>query len=421
MVAVIDSDQHLYESRTLWAEHIDPSQRARGARHRRRRARLPVAHLAGPAAVDSPTSSFRVEHGRARPDRASACRQHMPPEYRLRRRPCPPSTGTRPPVSERLGHHGSRRSGGVPELRPAVGAPACRSPAGPHREHGRLEPLVRLGRAADGRAAPSGGPPDAPRSGVAGAAAGRAVGGRRAPGHDRAGGRGRAPAVAPDHERLWAAFVHHGSRPCSTSPTNPGSSTRPSITDPDESFVPVLESVFLWVPPAIAVTDLIVNGVLERHPELRIGIVELSSIWVPQYLLMLDGGWEFTSTLNGRPLAPLTCVRASTSAARCRCRRSPTSSPAGSPPSPATSSCAAATSPTRRGRPRRSRTTPGTARRRGRPASSTTTSWRCSGPDDRPEPSGPGTYQGFLIRIAHRPGAQATTPSTLSSTMDSVS
>jgi hypothetical protein len=63
--------------------------------------------------------------------------------------------------------------------------------------------------------------------------------------------------------------------------------------------VPVIESIFLWVPPAIAVTDLIVNGTLARHPRLRIGIVELSSVWVPQYLMMLDGGWHFTAALNG--------------------------------------------------------------------------------------------------------------------------
>ena len=29
---------------------------------------------------------------------------------------------------------------------------------------------------------------------------------------------------------------------------------------------------------------------LERHPDLRIGIVELSAVWVPMYLMMLDGG-----------------------------------------------------------------------------------------------------------------------------------
>jgi hypothetical protein len=55
------------------------------------------------------------------------------------------------------------------------------------------------------------------------------------------------------------------------------------------------------VPPALAVTDLILHGVFDRHPALRVGIVELSSIWVPQFLLMLDGGYDFTARLNGRP------------------------------------------------------------------------------------------------------------------------
>jgi len=32
---------------------------------------------------------------------------------------------------------------------------------------------------------------------------------------------------------------------------------------------------------------------------LRVGVVELSSIWVPQFLLMLDGSVDFTSKLNG--------------------------------------------------------------------------------------------------------------------------
>ncbi|MCU1458259.1 MAG: hypothetical protein JWL73_2351, partial [Actinomycetia bacterium] len=27
MPGVIDSDQHLYESRTMWADHIDPARR----------------------------------------------------------------------------------------------------------------------------------------------------------------------------------------------------------------------------------------------------------------------------------------------------------------------------------------------------------------------------------------------------------
>jgi len=113
------------------------------------------------------------------------------------------------------------------------------------------------------------------------------------------------PLSHPDHDRMWAAFVHHGVTPVFHVADQPRVLDDAFYTDPDDSFVPVIESVFIWVQPAVAITDLIVNGTLARHPGLRIGIVELSSIWVPQYLMMLDGGWQFTTALNGRPLAPL--------------------------------------------------------------------------------------------------------------------
>jgi predicted TIM-barrel fold metal-dependent hydrolase len=113
------------------------------------------------------------------------------------------------------------------------------------------------------------------------------------------------PLSHPDHESIWAAFVDLGITPVFHVADQPRVIDDAFYTDSDESIVSVLESVFLWAPPAIAVTDLIVNGTLARHPALRIGIVELSSIWVPQYLMMLDGGWDFTTKLNGASLAPL--------------------------------------------------------------------------------------------------------------------
>ena len=61
----------------------------------------------------------------------------------------------------------------------------------------------------------------------------------------------------------------------------------------------MLDSVFLYTAAALACTDLIVNGVFERHPDLRLGIVELSAVWVPMFLMMLDGGVDFTTRLNG--------------------------------------------------------------------------------------------------------------------------
>lgn len=104
------------------------------------------------------------------------------------------------------------------------------------------------------------------------------------------------------HERLWAAFVNHGITPVFHV------ADQPRVFDDcwyEEDFVPVTESVFLWVPPALALTDLILHGVFDRHPGLHVGVVELSSIWVLQFLLMLDGAVDFTTKLNGRAVTPL--------------------------------------------------------------------------------------------------------------------
>jgi predicted TIM-barrel fold metal-dependent hydrolase len=109
----------------------------------------------------------------------------------------------------------------------------------------------------------------------------------------------------PDHDAIWRAFIDHGVTPV----FHVANQQRPFAdgwyTEPEDSFVPPLESVFLWTPAALACTDLILNGTLQKFPELRIGVVELSAIWVPMFLLMLDGGAEFTNRLNGRPLAEL--------------------------------------------------------------------------------------------------------------------
>lgn len=67
----------------------------------------------------------------------------------------------------------------------------------------------------------------------------------------------------------------------------------------------LLETTFLYLAPAVAVTSLIVHGVLERFPRLRIGITELSAGWVPGHLMHLDGAFAFYEQQNGRPLAEL--------------------------------------------------------------------------------------------------------------------
>jgi predicted TIM-barrel fold metal-dependent hydrolase len=114
------------------------------------------------------------------------------------------------------------------------------------------------------------------------------------------------PLSHPDLDRAWRSFVDHGVTPVFHVADQPRVFDDGWYTDDsDEALVNIIESVFLWTPPALAITDLIINGVFERLPELRIGVVELSAIWVPQYLMMLDGGYEFTSKLNGRVPAEL--------------------------------------------------------------------------------------------------------------------
>jgi predicted TIM-barrel fold metal-dependent hydrolase len=113
------------------------------------------------------------------------------------------------------------------------------------------------------------------------------------------------PLSHPDHDRIWRAFVEHGVTPVFHVADQPRVFDDAWVTDPSDQFVSVLDSVFLWTPPAVAIADLIVNGVLDRHDRLRIGIIELSAVWVPLFLMMLDGAWDFTARLNGRTLADL--------------------------------------------------------------------------------------------------------------------
>jgi predicted TIM-barrel fold metal-dependent hydrolase len=106
----------------------------------------------------------------------------------------------------------------------------------------------------------------------------------------------------PEHERAWSAFEAHGIAPV----FHIGQYPQPlddawNEDDPDWSN-PLLSSVFMWTAPALALADLASRGVLARHSELRLGVVELLAAWVPQFLLLLDGGFAFHASFNGEPL-----------------------------------------------------------------------------------------------------------------------
>jgi predicted TIM-barrel fold metal-dependent hydrolase len=108
----------------------------------------------------------------------------------------------------------------------------------------------------------------------------------------------------PELDAAWSSFVEHDIAPVFHVADQPRVFADGWYPD-DRDGIPVIDSVFLHTAAALACTDLIVNGTLERHPDLRVGIVELSAVWVPMYLMMLDGGYDFTTRLNGAVPVPL--------------------------------------------------------------------------------------------------------------------
>jgi hypothetical protein len=113
------------------------------------------------------------------------------------------------------------------------------------------------------------------------------------------------PLSHPDLDGAWAAFVEHGVTPVFHVAAFPHPFHDEWYENDPDYVSPVLSSVFLWTAPALALADLAVNGVFARHPDLRLGVMELSAIWVPMFLLMIDGGFDFHARFNGQPLTPL--------------------------------------------------------------------------------------------------------------------
>jgi predicted TIM-barrel fold metal-dependent hydrolase len=296
MATIIDSDQHLYESRTLWRDYIDPNMRAEALRIEDDAVGTPLLRwrdeTIGLADVQVPGRSADVgdSHRRAR--------AHQPPRERYD--DVLPRDYWEPAARRaKLADLGVDEAVLFPnfgllwerKLRASLPAQLANMAAWNRwcaevaREGvGQLHPVAHLSlRDPDWLLQQLG---QLERGGVhlAMIAAGLV--------DDR-------PLSHRDHDRLWAAFCERGLTPL----FHVADQTRPFAdswyTDEAEALVPAVEAVFLYIPAALACTDLILNGTLERFPDLRIGIVELSSLWVPLYLMMLDGSWSFLSQING--------------------------------------------------------------------------------------------------------------------------
>lgn len=293
---IVDSDQHLYEPRTLWRDHIDPARRDEALRIEDDATGTPRLrwrdHELGIAEVQIPGRSDEVgeRHRRAREGLAPTARyddclprDYWEPAARL-------ATLTALGVDEAVlfPNYGllweRALHASLPALCANMGAWNRWCAAVAADGGGRLHPvghctlrdaawlerqLAALGRAGVRLAmiAPS------------------LVDGR--------------PLSHPDHDRSWAAFCDHGVTPVFHVADQPRPFADAWYTDQGTAFVPALEAIFLHIPPALGCADLILNGVFERFPDLRVGIVELSALWVPMFLMMLDGGWAFTRQISG--------------------------------------------------------------------------------------------------------------------------
>jgi predicted TIM-barrel fold metal-dependent hydrolase len=113
------------------------------------------------------------------------------------------------------------------------------------------------------------------------------------------------PLSHPDFDPVWAAFSEEGVAPVFhvsefESPLHPA--WREGEAEDGEQL---FDSIFLYLAPAVALANLILYGVLERFPDLRVGVVELTASWVPHFLLHIDGASDFYAQRHGEPFRRL--------------------------------------------------------------------------------------------------------------------
>lgn len=113
------------------------------------------------------------------------------------------------------------------------------------------------------------------------------------------------PLSHPDLDRAWSLFEDSGVAPVFHVSAFPHPFHDGWYDSDPDSVSPVVSSVFIWSAPALALCDMAIHGVFERHPRLRLGVMELSAVWVPMFMLMLDGGFDFHARFNGKPLRQL--------------------------------------------------------------------------------------------------------------------
>lgn len=111
----------------------------------------------------------------------------------------------------------------------------------------------------------------------------------------------------PDLDRAWAAFVEHGVTPVFHvgGPSLVGLLDEAWVDNDDMDYMPLLSFPLHGDDVQVALVDLILNGVLERHPQLRFAVVELLSRWVVELGIKVDLAYDNHRRISGHHVRPL--------------------------------------------------------------------------------------------------------------------
>ena len=111
----------------------------------------------------------------------------------------------------------------------------------------------------------------------------------------------------PDLDRAWSLFEHHGITPTFHvgGPSLVGLLDPGWVTNDDLDYMPMLSFPMHGTDAQLALCDLVLNGVLERHPRLHIAVVELLSRWLPDLVFKLDSAYDTHRRISGHQVNAL--------------------------------------------------------------------------------------------------------------------
>lgn len=111
----------------------------------------------------------------------------------------------------------------------------------------------------------------------------------------------------PDLDRVWSLFEDLGIAVAFHIGAHHNRPMDVAWTDDDHAAdrAPLLSFAMIGMDVQLTLADLILHGVLERHPRLRIGVMEIMASWVPLFLRYLDDAGYGHKSFTGRSLVDL--------------------------------------------------------------------------------------------------------------------